>query len=1323
MWLSAQPWSVGWPAQNAVQNTAAQRFPVAPISPLSAAIRLRYSPVAQSSASMSFDRRRRADSMLHSSDTPYLTALTQALREHDAANHAFFRNRLEILPSDVRAFVADIMPPPSPIERPADPAYLEQRQEDLAALLYFWIEDKSPADGVTRATLASSRSALTAATQAEEKDQVFLKDMFAFNENTTDAYADIYHDGMVLRNAVGKSIADLAAYQDLNAGPDFAQLHHAYKSTLIRRKLYELEESPDYAIGTPLQSMATILMRMSDQPAGNRYRTYRNKLDLLESWELRNQQWIDKRDFALSPELYNAMHLESTNGLTASALYWYRDVWNGRIVQAIRNTELGSDGSAEMLRPLWQWLQKHAPGWQAPTQCWSALSPERYADSVMLAVDALYQINQASDLPKFELIDAYTGTGYWRYHASLHGLPDNVQQTLTLVARQFDFHPFHTERILADDWLTTSYRMLDSSYYRTALELHSSPTYSVEVEAYLTLLRNGITHEQIVTGTGRVICEVDHNDYHRRPRPLHEAFISVIRNPHSDARLLLPDGKSIYPHHIIDKSFNEYRNNLLKNPWIIGRAKQNLRDRGLPFLPSLLAAEIENIAAPLQKIASKATESGTRLADHFFGAMPISAPLLRMSRAVRDGNYEHVPYYMLVLTRDVLAAFALSHAMSAAYISPILSAARYGSSALLLSTTLSTRNFRSLRIRSALNIDLRPRPLNRKTKPSEITLTGDQTSGLQTKIARARTQGTAARQYSSSASLDNSTRLTGSGKLFDSDYRLKMLKMLLPANQKEETLQQQNIWKIGAQNVNSLLNITVSDDMEDAGAQAGLQGLSEVNSFTLCDEEALGLRQTVQDAYDWLIKASNDRPRNAPHLLRDNLLTVYGEGVESAWEAHPAWRYDPAQIVTQMYGASSQMRALLNWHDDHAIEKRSLSIAVDLECARAIVTRSTSSTIIRITLPANPNRLPIVMNELHVSRQSIRQALTESLVEAITRLPAPKYSLRQRGANIWLANAILLQTGQHFDPRISAAFFEDHDQARQTGHLNHVHQSIHRTAEIEDQYLERISVRNLLAIPHGKYQGEIIAQRPTVAAVIALLTQLDYPAYLHRQQDPARSDALARADFKQRLLRGFTFDCGNSDDNHNAINTELIDVFFFHCYVNSSLFRKLFDDRIAQLRRRWTVFPNGFDGDGAATEYTLIPSEGIINAGTLNAVYLGLLEVEPIAGNMSSPGTQLLPMEPFRAMLDGMTAALSDDMVMPQARAALHHRGARIWFCDTVLLQVGWPVNKRLAGRTVRASNLDDSKRLSRLAGQNRRAARVEDAEIVGWINRQKSTT
>jgi hypothetical protein len=1358
MRLSAQPSVVGLPAQsnaaapaqNAIQNTAAQGFPVIPVSPLSAAIRLRYSAVPQPSAPISFDRRERAgntalssapppqtrmqrsvpnaaepaigDAMLHQPDTPvpYLMALTQALRKHDPRNHPFFRNRLEILPSDIRTFIADVMPPP--VEGHADAAYFEQQQEDLAALLYSWTEDIcAPTGGETCQTLSSLRNVLAAATQAEEKDQVFLKDMFIFNATTTDIHADIYHDGMVLRNAVGKSVADLAAYQDARAGPDFAKLHHAYKNTLIRRKLYALEESPDYPIGTPLQSMATILMRMSGQPAGNRYRTYRNKLDLTESWELRNQQWIDKRDFALSPELYNAMHLESANSLTASALYWYRDMWDASIVQAIMNTGLGRTASAETLRPLWQWLEEQAPGWQASAQCWSAMSAERYANSVMRAIDTLYQINQAAGLPKFELIDAYTGAGYWRFHASLHGLPGPIQQALTEVARQFDFTPFHTERILSDDWLTTSYRLLDSSYYRTVLELQPAPAYSVEIEAYLTLLRNGITHEQIATGRGRVICDVDRNDYHRRPRPLHEAFISVIRNPHRDARLLLPNGESIYPHHIIDKSFDDYRNNLGKHPWIIGRAKQNLRDRGLPFLPSLLAEEIESIAAPLRKKASKATESGTQLADHFFGAMPITAPLLHMSRAVRAGNYEHVPYYMLVLTRDVLAAIALSHAITAAYISPIISAARYSSSVLLASTTLPQRSFRTYRIRSAGYLDLKPPQLNRKSKPHEITLTGDQTHGLQTKIARARRQGNAARQYTSSVALDNSTQLTGSGQLFDPDYRHKMLKMLLPANQKEQMLQQQNIWKIGSQNIYSLLNITASDDMEDAGAQAGLQGLSEVNSFTLCGEETVGLRQTVQDVYDWLIKASNDRMRNAPQLLHDNLSTVYGEGVASAWEAHPAWRYDPAQILNRTYIASPQMRALLNWHDDHAIEKRSLSILVDLECTRATVTGSAASTIISITLPANPDSLPFIMKEMQVSRQSIQQALTESLVEAITRLPAPQDPRRQRGANIWLANAILLQTGQHFDPRISAAFFEDHDQARQAGHQHHNHQSIYRAAEIEDQYLERISVKNMLAIPHGKYQGEITAHRPTVTAVIALLKQLDYPAYLRKQQDPARSDALARADFRQRFLRGFVFDYGNA--NHHAADTELTDVFFFDCYINSSLFRKLFDDRITQLRRRWTIFPNGFDGDGAAAEYAPIPSEGIINAGTLNAVYPGLLEIEAIAGNntFSSTGAQLLPMEPFRAMLDGVVAALSDDIAMPQAHTALHHRGARIWFCDTVLLQAGWPINKRLAGLAVRSSNLADIKRLSRLAGSNRRAARVEDAEIVRWIDAQDS--
>ena len=139
-------------------------------------------------------------------------------------------------------------------------------------------------------------------------------------------------------------------------------------------------------------------------------------------------------------------------------------------------------------------------------------------------------------------------------------------------------------------------------------------------------------------------------------------------------------------------------------------------------------------------------------------------------------------------------------------------------------------------------------------------------------------------------------------------------------------------------------------------------------------------------------------------------------------------------------------------------------------------------------------------------------------------------------------------------------------------------------------------------------------------------------------------------------------------------------------------------------------------------------SEGIINAGTRNAVYLGLIEIEAIAGNasFSSPSTQLpsqlqmLPMEPFRAILDGVIAALSDDIATPPPQTARHHRGARTWFCDTVLLQVGWPVNKRLAERVIRSSNHDDSKRLSRLAGANRRAARVEDAEIVRWIDQQE---
>ena len=136
-----------------------------------------------------------------------------------------------------------------------------------------------------------------------------------------------------------------------------------------------------------------------------------------------------------------------------------------------------------------------------------------------------------------------------------------------------------------------------------------------------------------------------------------------------------------------------------------------------------------------------------------------------------------------------------------------------------------------------------------------------------------------------------------------------------------------------------------------------------------------------------------------------------------------------------------------------------------------------------------------------------------------------------------------------------------------------------------------------------------------------------------------------------------------------------------------------------------------------------MPSTGMINAGAANAVYLGLIETESAAANasLSLPSAQLLPLESFRRMLDGVIAALSGDTATPPRRQAFHHRGATVWISEAVMWQAGWPANKRLARITIRSSAAGDVTRLTRLAARNRRTARVEDAYILEWLSRPPS--
>jgi hypothetical protein len=664
---------------------------------------------------------------------------------------------------------------------------------------------------------------------------------------------------------------------------------------------------------------------------------------------------------------------------------------------------------------------------------------------------------------------------------------------------------------------------------------------------------------------------------------------------------------------------------------------------------------------------------------------------------------------------------ALSNAITAAYISPFISAARYGSSAIFLASTLPQRALRTYRIRSTGYLDLKPRS-SRKHKAHEITLTGDQTRGLQTKVARTRGQGKAAREYTADSKLDTSTLFADTqAHRFDRNDWEKMLSVLMPANE-GEIHEQQKFLNIGGKGQHPLFNITIGENLEDAGAQAGLLGVSAATANTLCDDQPLGKRTTVLDAFDWLLKANNHRSRPIEKLLDHNFRLFYDGGVESAWTQHPEWRYDPLDIVRQSYITSTRFRGLLNQYDDQVVDIKTIRIIIALNCELSTLKRHEASATVSITLPADPGRLPFIVTETQIVRQSIALAIIEGVVGAITRAPepAPDRRTRERGVNIWLANQILLQGNRVFTPRVNAAFFTSPTQSLQAG--NHAIRDIRNMAELEEQYLERISKENLLTRHTGQFQGEIVAQRPTVHAVITLLDRLAYPAYLLKQANADIPDGAGqtRGGFLRRLQREIAIDTGHD----SSFDTDLIYLFLSECYDNSNLFRVLFDNGIGKLSRRWTLFPNGFEGDGGVAEDRLIPMAGIINAGASDGLYLGLIETEPVAENisLSLPGPQLIPLEPFRRILDGLVAVLSNDTTHPSRADALHHRGAVTWLSDAILWQSGWPANKRLARITLSSQDSADGRQLTILAPANRRAARVEDSYLLDWLNRQLMT-
>jgi hypothetical protein len=1278
------------------------------------------------------------DLALRTGDTPCLLSLAQILREHNADDDAYFHHRVEIMASDVCAFVKnDILTVPHPI-RTTNTGYRAQQEKDLCALLYRSVRKQCATTQNTPLTLAALRQGIDGALEAEANDQVFLDGMFAYND--TDQRTDhIYHDGWTLRGAIGKTPEDLITHLDAFGHPDFADLHHAYKLSLIRRKLYQLGEYPgNYHFGSIKRAMATILMRTSPQPVANRYINYYSTLALEEHW-VRSIQ-TGTQPYLL--EIYEAIYNERANGVEEWTPQRYRAHYVA-LIQSLKS-EFGNVSSG--VPPiLWRWLAGHMPGWQAATQEFVvSISTEQYVASIENVVDTFYQIAQATEFPRFVTTDVMTAIGFTEFHPLLAGLPNDVRTRMTTVARRFDYSQFHAEHTVknGNNPAATLIQKMENTFYRNTRELRSAPSWDVETEAFRILLNSNITFEQMNTGLASIFSIVHTGAYYGRPRPIPDAFIAVISNVDKDALLLLPTGKTIKPYHLIKKSFDAYNSGLEKHPYVIGDAKKFIRDRDLPFLPSVMKAQVKRIAKALA-VTRIATESGTHAADELLGSLPILAPTLQLVRALRDDK-SHKLYYVLLIARDVLATAAMGKMIFAAYVAPAVTGMRLGGAALLAARMTPARSIskvskvRSLRIASLGNGELdmqRHRPPPKADKQVDIPLIGgDHSRGHLGKTRRSGNR--AARQLLDEQRSNNSTLMTVDGGEISPDNWLNLMRLIAPGLEKNAR-QFHAMLKSGGKHQNIVFNMTFNNNIEDAGARSGLKGLTTANAFTWCDTQPLEERQTVRDAMDWQVKDLDDGAYNRK-AINDHLQIAYLRDVGAAWDAHPEQRYDPLDIIEQAFDNSSVLRQLFNRYDSLPVNPQSIRITVDTQCVFAEVRRHGSA--ITIDLPADPNCLHFTMNARHIARQSIASAIIESVVTAINcdflhGNPAPENPSRERGLNIWLANRIQRQCDPHADPRVNAAYYASPESAR---HIDNRH--IREAAELEDQYLERVNPEDPIAARIGRFP--VIARHPTVRAVKALISRIGLSPYLRASGEregaadgaadgitdgntPAGDpiDQAARSRFRDDFRHRFAVDTGHRAATDIDELIETIHLFFTECYGKSILFRQLFDYGLRRRDQQWIIFPDGYAGNSGVAEDILIPSEGIINAATANALYLGLIEIQPDPSNasLSLPTSSLRPLESFRRMLDGVIVALSgsSEAVLPR-EMAFEHRGAIAWASDMVLHEVlrGAEVlpNKRLVQITVSTDNEDDCRRLRKAAAHKREQTRDEDAYLDHWF-------
>ncbi|MCY0387481.1 PipA/GogA/GtgA family type III secretion system effector [Robbsia sp. Bb-Pol-6] len=1165
-----------------------------------------------------------------------------------------------------------------------------QRGIDIAALLFFTIEsDARQAWAIACAhgqpSRAALRGAFAARMPAEKRDVELLDQLF----QPTAIPGQIHHDGITLRNALGRTFEDLLTSEEMRHPLGMDAVSPAHRRQLLARKFVQFNLSILYPLGSVRHAIATTVERISsflgeDVPPGLHTDT-----GLLEAFRQARRAWADADDGLSSADLLLAGQLAAANGVRLETAETLR-AWFDRAI-------------AEPFRAVGESMR--AEGVQGPSPLeWLTESMQKRRDENRTVPFATlpYEYQWAIDLVRRQKERiARNDAGYFflekfadsrRTGLNFAQIP-YFEQRSAFYKRAFlsvDPAELTHEILLGETWQERGEASLAYANERMFATYGAAPTIDLTAIAVEKLYAAGLNSYEAhaarhinIHGSDAELCEPITGSYV-------DAFLHICAQVSNAQHFFIPSGKAIHPLELLAPVIEEFNARLPSDSWVRVAALETFRSAGT--VPSSEGLQ-DAIAQIVQK--HRILSAGEILLKEILDVRNL-IPLYASTQAIRQG-FTQKRYYAVLFGVISMAAeissitnpvLSIGGAQPFSTAAKRMSGMRRGSGinvvdgvSAFCSWPPSITAFKALKPWEELthpperlfDADLRLLPIRDRRPVRQLPETR-LPWGARASVARAR---------------DGDPDVTWNG--FD----------VIFCPQENTTFLAR---PAGPHHYAKIDWLTLQPAEPPEFIRQDENGeFHSIDTTTplappLFGDSLLNDRPTIRQITALLDIATDATPRNFRRLFDARFDIRYTAAAQAFRQAHPSRGYALPDLLEDAYMRSTVARRVFHHFVDTTTARDTIPVSIDLAgTPRTVVSQNANGTV----TAADAIVLPADRDDASLRYQSVRGIEPPALIRTVlheffhawTLLPDPAVSeaRHHRGAVVWLTEATLRQMEHPVHPRIAYGLWE-----KDITQGGEEYQNTVLWSGLEDRLIEQRIPALGMFDGLSKAYGVPVEHRVTVNQVLSLLPPV-------ANADAATASALFISQFESLFK---TNDARpGATPAHQTRLCASVRILIRHCAAHSPLMQRLLAAHPVNATQQWQFRMDVMPRD---------PDRNVQQLYEVNVFGRQVTFLSGPASYLSRNGIRPVTLE--MRILDAAIAQLTEKTAPSRHASPYLDRGAVVWLSDRILEESGYDFPKRLH----RALLFDryGTHRQQAMAefARARWAAEIEDRYIAGVL-------